>query len=298
MEKTTSPRIIVLGIDGLEYNLVEKWRLKNIMQKTYCKLDLSDYKVIATPPIWGSMITGKIDEEIMKIWEKASEIISLGNSDPDIKPKWWTKKWWTKLGMESLPTSVKEWIWKSFLEKKIIGGSLAEISANYVIEKKQTNIFQFFEKPWTNGIPSYRRAYTDSTEKKLLNKVFREEKTPFVDYVTEIYKSDKMQLFSALDSQDNDIIFWFASLLDKLGHIYIKSPLTLMNYYLEINEVVGKVKEKCNDSRTYVISDHGMEPYKGIWGMHSDHAFFSSNTGETIDKPLQLYNLILKHKND
>jgi hypothetical protein len=291
MKATTSPRIIVLGIDGLEYNLVEKWRLKNIMQKTYCKLDLSDYKVVVTPPIWGSMITGKIDEEIMKMWEKTSEISGHFDLKTNVK-----QKWWARIGANVLPHSVQEWIWSNFFEKRI--GDPIESSTNYVIEKNQTNIFQFFEKPWTNGIPSYGRAYTGPTEKKLLNKVFHGEKKPYIDYAIDNYQNDKIQLLSAIEKKEYDIIFWYAPLLDKLGHIYIKSPLTLMNYYLEINEVVEKVKEKCDDSCIYVISDHGMEPYKGIWGMHSDHAFFSSNTGETIDKPLQLYNLILKHKND
>ena len=74
-QKSGKPKVIVLGIDGLEYSLVEKWGLKNIMQKTYCKLDLSDYKIIVTPPIWGSMITGKIDEDVMKVWEKSAELV-------------------------------------------------------------------------------------------------------------------------------------------------------------------------------------------------------------------------------
>lgn len=293
MEKTTFPRILVLGIDGLEYSLVEKWRLKNIMQKTYCKLDLSDYRVIVTPPIWGSMLTGKIDDEIMKIWEKTSEILGA-IIDPKTNMK---QKWWARLGIKFLPLSVNEWIWHNFFEKQM-GGNVIEITANYINEKKQTNIFQFFEKPWTNGIPSYGRPFTDSTEKKLLDNAFREGKTPFRDYVIKNYKNDKIQLFSALDKQEYDIIFWYTSLLDKLGHIYIKNPLILMKYYLEINEIVGEVIEKCNNSRIYVISDHGMEPFKGTWGVHSNYAFFSSNTDETIDKPFQLYNLILKHKND
>ena len=58
MSYSGPPEIIILGIDGLEYNLVKEWRLKNITQEAYRKLDLSDYKVVVTPPIWGSMLTG------------------------------------------------------------------------------------------------------------------------------------------------------------------------------------------------------------------------------------------------
>jgi hypothetical protein len=59
-----------------------------------------------------------------------------------------------------------------------------------------------------------------------------------------------------------------------------------MKYYFEINELVGRVKESCPKSKIYVISDHGMErmkQQKTRWGMHSKHAFFSSNTGEKIE---------------
>ena len=133
------PKVIVLGIDGLEYSLVEKWRLKNLKQKKYCKLDLSEYKVIVTPPIWSSMLLGKIDEELMDIWVRNSELL---------------------------------------------GG-------------------------------------------------------------------------------------------------------------------VGQVKEIYPSSIIYVISDHGMEKIRPnlSWGDHSRYAFFSSNTGETIDKPYQLHDLFLKHGN-
>ena len=79
MSSLKQPKIIVLGIDGLEYNLVEEWRLINLMQKKFCKLNLSDFKVIVTPPIWGSMITGIVDKEIIGIWIKYIKII--GNDE-------------------------------------------------------------------------------------------------------------------------------------------------------------------------------------------------------------------------
>ena len=286
MNYSASPKIIILGIDALEYNLVKEWRLKNIMQKTYCKMDLSDYKVIVTPPIWGSMLTGKIDEEIIKIWEKAAEIADFATGK---------QKWWAKLGIKILPYSTRLWIWKNFFEKRM-GGNPLEITANYINEKKETNIFQFFEKPWTNGIPSYGRLVSDPTTRQLLKKALNGEKIPFRDYVIKNYRNDKSQLFFALDKQEFDFIFWYTTLLDHLGHVYIKNPLTFMKYYLEINEVIGKVRERCRKSCIYVVSDHGMEAVKGGWGMHSDHAFFSSNTGERIDKPFHLYDLISKHR--
>ena len=69
-----------------------------------------------------------------------------------------------------------------------------------------------------------------------------------------------------------------------------------MKYYLEINNVVGEIKARDNNSNIYVVSDHGMEKVERGWGMHNDYAFFSSNTGETINKPTQFFNLIKQYK--
>lgn len=289
MKKMHSPRVIVLGIDGLEYDLVERWRLKNIMQKTYCKVDLSDFSVIITPPIWGSMLTGEIDDEIIKVWEKTAEISGLKT---DLK-----QKWWAKLGKKILPFPVQMRIWKIFFERRTVGGNPFDITVNYVKEKGLTNIFQFFEKPWTNGIPSYGRNVSNPVKRKLMEKAISGDKKPYIDYAIKEYKDDKSQLFSALNKQEYELIFWYIVMIDSVGHLYGDS-LTAMKFYLEINEVVGKIRERYTSSCIYVISDHGMDPTKSGCGDHSDHGFFSSNTGERIDKPYQLYNLVLKHKSD
>jgi len=256
------------------------------MQKAHCKLDLSDYDVIVTPPIWGSMLTGKIDKEIMKIWVRRAEL--MGGVD-NIK-----QKWWAKIG-ELLPPKVDLWVFGHIIAP-LIGGDPYEKSANYILEKNKRNIFQFFTKPWTNGIPGYGRLVSTPINRNLLQKAFLGKDTPYKDHAIKDYKRDKECLLSLLDSHEYDLIFWYTMLLDKLGHAYMKKPLTLMNYYLEINELVGKVVSHFRDSCIYIISDHGMKLFKGRWGKHSNHGFFSSNTGETIEKPYDLYNLILKYK--
>lgn len=292
MSHSEQSNIIILGIDGLEYNLVKEWRLKNIMQKKYCKLDLSNYNVIVTPPIWGSMLTGKIDDEVMKVWVKLAEVLG---GEKNIK-----QKWWAKIG-KIFPFSVNYWIWDNIFAP-LIGGDPFKTTANYVLEKNEPNIFQFFEKPWTNGIPSYGRNVSTPTQKKLTEKAIAGERMPYKKHIIKQYEKDKLQLFSALDKQEFDLIFWYTPLLDNLGHMDMGKPLTLMmKHYLEINEVVGKVKESCPTSIIYIISDHGMErmePKTSAWGMHSHHGFFSSNTGETIGKPFHLYDLISKHRSD
>jgi len=286
----SSSRIIVLGIDGLDYNLVKKWRLKNLMQKSYCKMDLSDYRVKVTPPIWGSMLTGKIDEEIMDVWVRAAQFVDLKS---DVEQKWWAKMVTEMLPY--IPAIIKNKIIFRLLEN--MGENPFEVTSNYIKEKKLTNIFQFFNNPWTNGIPSYGRLDNTPKRRKFFERATSGEKTPLKEYELKHYKKDKSELFSALKKDHYDLIFWYTPFIDSLGHMYIGKPLSLMNYYFEINSMVGEVIKNHNNSLIYVVSDHGMEKVERGWGMHSDYAFFSSNTGETITKPTQFFNLILKHSN-
>jgi len=90
-------RVVVLGVDGLEYNLVEEWDLKYIKQQSFCKTDLSDFDVIVTPPIWGAMITGRIDRRVVNIFKERFR---------REKSLWW------KLLSRLLPRPVKTIYWK------------------------------------------------------------------------------------------------------------------------------------------------------------------------------------------
>jgi len=172
---------------------------------------------------------------------------------------------------------------------------------NYVKEKKLPNIFQFFKKPWTNGIPSYGRKIITKESKRLLKDAVQGRQGPYRQFIMDDYKEDKKQLFSILDKKDHDLIFWYTTLIDNFGHMDSGKPIKLMKHYLEMNEVAGKVKKSCPGAIIYILSDHGMErmePKKNAWGMHSNHAFFSSSNGEKIEKPYQFYDLISKHKSE
>lgn len=51
-------RVVILGLNALEHDLVEKFDLRNLKQKEYGKIALRDFKLIITPTIWASFITG------------------------------------------------------------------------------------------------------------------------------------------------------------------------------------------------------------------------------------------------
>jgi hypothetical protein len=290
MSVAKQPKIIVLGIDGLEFNLVEEWKLINLMQKKFCKLNLSDFKVIVTPPIWGSMITGVVDKEIIELWTKYIKII--GNDEK------LDEKTSTKILGKIIPDRIGGWI-QNHLIQFFVGGNPFEITANYVKNKNQKTVFDLFKNSWTNGIPGFGKNVSDEEQRKLTVQAIAGNKKPYIEFISEKYYEDKALLLNAIKKQDYDFIFWYTPILDNFGHMGMGNPLKhMMKHYLEINNLVGDVIEKCPKSIIYIISDHGMERIeqkKNSWGAHSDHAFFSSNTGETIEKPPQLYKLISDH---
>jgi hypothetical protein len=95
--------------------------------------------------------------------------------------------------------------------------------------------------------------------------------------------------------EDYDLIFWYTNALDNLGHIYFGRKMKTMNYYMRINRLVADLSRKLDAKDIlYIISDHGIKAV-GEGGLHSNHGFFSSSTGETIKKPQELYFLLKKN---
>jgi hypothetical protein len=63
--------IVVLAIDALEYDLVEKFHCRNLMQKFYGKTDISEFSEPRTMVLWSSFMTGmNIEQEILALGDK------------------------------------------------------------------------------------------------------------------------------------------------------------------------------------------------------------------------------------
>ncbi len=51
--------IVILGIDGLEYEYVKKFNVKNLMQESFGKTNISEFSEPRTMVLWSSFLTGK-----------------------------------------------------------------------------------------------------------------------------------------------------------------------------------------------------------------------------------------------
>ena len=64
--------MIVLALDALDLNLVQKFECKNLMQREYGQTDISDFNLARTVVLWASFLTGKNMEAKIPIktqWE-------------------------------------------------------------------------------------------------------------------------------------------------------------------------------------------------------------------------------------
>ncbi|QDA30481.1 hypothetical protein FH039_01045 [Thermococcus indicus] len=287
-------RIIILGIDGLEYNLVREWDLHHIKQRAYTKTDLSDFRVIVTPPIWASMITGRRVPEIEKPFIRRQKFIAQETAiEKNIK-----KPLYVKIGAKILPENVRRKI------GDIVAPNPFEKTYDYLLRtKRYKTIFDYFDKTWTNGIPSYGRNVSTPEVKATMGEAVKGNLKPLIEYAMKTYEKDRKALMEALE-EDYELIFWYTPFLDEVSHFLIGKKLKLMNLYLDLNKLAKLVSEKLDEGDVlYIISDHGMEPVPGDprGGDHSDHGFFSSNTGELIERPQDLFKLIImkspKHRN-
>ena len=282
-------KIVILGIDGLEYNLVEEWDLKYLKQTSHVKTNLSDFEVIVTPPIWASMLTGKKIQEIEQPFIKRMRFIANKGNITQVKTPWYTK-----LGAKILPLTIRRRLGDTIT--KLLVPDPFKTTYDYLLRtKKYKTIFDYFERTWTNGVPSYGRNVSTPEIKAAMTEAIKGNLKPLVEYAMKTYEQDKKALFKALN-EDYELIFWYTPFLDEISHFLIKKKLKLMNIYFDLNKLVKKVSERLNENDVlYIISDHGMEPIPDDprGGNHSDHGFFSSNTGELIEKPQDLFKLVV-----
>jgi hypothetical protein len=71
--------IAILAIDALEYDLVEKFQCRNLMQKFYGKTDISEFSEPRTMVLWSSFMTGvNMEQEILAMGDKEMWNTTIG----------------------------------------------------------------------------------------------------------------------------------------------------------------------------------------------------------------------------
>jgi len=260
MKRTNTDRIFILGLDGLEYDLVERWNLVHLKQREYGKLEVPIDKERGhpfTPEVWSSFLLGKqlnVDLEKMRM---------------------------------KYPVVVVFQILK-FLRKYI------NISLGLGLGDKVLSIIPV--KRWKRtkyGISLDQKTFLDLTKSKAINVPFYNNDAysfyimsrfnlgelslqQAISAYQKLYRKRKELILSEIEKiQDENVIFAFMHFPDMMEHFAYKRPWIIKKHYLDLNDFVSFLKNKIGDSTLFlIVSDHGFNLEKGV---HSHYGFYSSS---------------------
>ena len=260
-------KVFILALDGLEYNLVLKWKLKNLIQKKFgwfrvgdeYKIQKSTTSVPYTPIVWTSFLTG-VHPSIhgIKRLYTYGKFFEFVRNLPLIRSVKGKRKIFQKLGVRYRLVNKKD-----LANKTIFDVVSPSIAVYFVCYNNPTWLWRKIQKVAQGLGKRYSIEDLDAV-------------------IWEGYRIRKSEVFRRLD--DNWVLFGaYFEIADRMGHLHIaKRPLKLMKVYLELNRLAGELKKRLPDDIVFlIISDHGMEVSEdGVSGNHSERAFYSFNVNE------------------
>jgi hypothetical protein len=267
-------RVLILGIDALEYNLVEKWNLKYLKQAEYNKISVpipDGFEDPATVIVWPCFITGKEPKDMGYTNTEIHKSIATDMIDKFVEVK------------KKLPIFVK----RKFAEIYI--GLSMSIRRSLNLEKrtprrgdiKAPTIFDSKEyKSVHRHIPVYDSSFSmrmgvieainDKTRRSQYEK----------DCLREFYDRKK-EVFDIMMDERWDLFMEYFHCLDSIQHVFYKNKPKILNYYLLFNSFVEELtKILPEDVILLIVSDHGQEN-----GLHTKYGFYSCNKKLNLNKP-------------
>ena len=268
--------IFILGIDALDYDLVEKLNLNNLKQLEYSKIVVPISKKIgipSSPEVWASFLTGEhmplkfsSKNNYIKAMKKILGVFRIA-SDNRFRRK--ANYFWAKLGFKS----------------NVIFGSINRKTFLDVIKSNEINVpFYSFDHK------TFQISHLFGHNMLSLAQAVKETKV--------IYENRKIQILNETNKiNNNDLIFAFMHTTDILQHFSYLRFLEIKKHYLDLDNYVSILKRSLEDSFGEIIfiivSDHGFD-FK--IGNHSMMGFYSCNT-HLIPKPEKItdfYGIILE----
>lgn len=248
-------RVIIVALDGLDYYLAVKWKLRDILQKQYHRFKISEHyyhekeKVPYSPKIWSSFLTGlPPDQHNVRSWWEYHPLLEKIRHFPIIR---------------HVPNK-RRVLWKLGIKGRIV-------------KVKSSTLIDDFDESCVVWFP----GYNDSTElHERLSKAFYKGLKEYEREIWRVHRERRERTFKMLRTKWKLFMTYF-DLADLLGHIYLPKRLyELKIAYLRLNKLVYRMKREIDRSidvdENYVfliVSDHGMRED----GRHSDYAFYSLN---------------------
>ena len=265
-------KVFILGLDGLEYNFVEKWNLAHLKQLEYGKIKVpieKDEKIPLTPKVWAAFLTGKPLADMRFVKPLRIEI----------------------------PLKILRFARKHIKISLGLGKRIASKAPSRFPKLKQKTFLDIVKfKEVNSPYYSYDGKVLDIFHRFYNGKLTLKET---INALKKLYELRKKQiLHEAINLQDIDGVFAYMHFPDALQHLLFNKSLEIKKLYIDLDSYVSILKSRVKSSLFLIVSDHGFDLETKN---HSKHGFYSSNM-PLNPKPKQItdfYNLIVsghKHK--
>lgn len=263
-------RVLILGIDALEYDLVEKWDLKYLKQLEYGKTSVPINKSVGEPAtleVWTSFITGKLPGEYgyegLMIYKEPIKSLFDKFYFNNVKTKEYND-------LENFKRSTR----RKLLD--LVSMGLMKLKLAERPQRKHIKVPTIFDGEGrihqhipvydTNAFPDYRKyTATDALENPDYKPQYEKDCSVEFNARTSI-------TLKTMECHWNLYMNYFF-LLDGIQHVFFKNKLKIMNWYFKFNQFVKEVTERLPDNTLLlIVSDHGQKK-----GIHTKHGFYSCN---------------------
>lgn len=259
-------KVSIIGIDGLEYDLVEELNLRNIKQVEYGKV-IEPHSILLTPLLWASFITGSLNHGVKSFTVRRNPIIKFGGSmfeklgiHGHASPRRFVRKGLMKLGLSTSPVDKRD--------------------------LQTRTIFDYAKNPVAISIPAYNEWQSIHNMRlkypfvKLVGEHNEKKATECIETNWRIFRRKLNYTLSLLEERDWDLLMVHFLILDTIGHLYWYKPGKLRDAYRYVNNLVDKFLSKIKDQWVLIVSDHGMKK-----GVHTNYAFYSTNIPLGLKNP-------------
>lgn len=239
---------LILGLDGMDFDIAVDLNLKNILQIQFGRIEVPINDVLGqptSPEVWGSFLCGQ-----------------------------YVKKMFT--GRK------REWLLKYLIKLKrmfpFISMGIGKKACGKIVGFPKLGKKTWVDLPNVKEVNSPYYSYTNEVFE--YTKQFGEDKDldAYKKNILDLYERDSKKILSEVNLEvahpECDILFAYLHFPDLFNHIWFQELDTLYLYHRKMDAFVKEILDLVGDTHVIIVSDHGFDLSKGH---HSDFGFISSN---------------------
>jgi len=262
-------KVLILAFDGLDYDLIKRFKCKNIKQKQYGKLAVPDEckttivvsngqkeRVPYTPFVWSAFLTGKPPVEVGLNRENLYKWSNVWLNELRRQARYLK---FAKFGNTKLVHTVTRILMK-------LGFEQGFCKQDY----KCPTFFSQATKSRAINVPTLSEGWSIKWEAPIFNSA---------NIYWRKFGEVKVETLKAISNGNWDLLMAYTRLLDVIGHLSLGQFTKVVKAYNACNAFVDEVKKLLSrDTVCLIVSDHGMEKLGDTkYGKHSNESFYSLN---------------------